>query len=111
MGTFYPPDLLLAAGAGGISGFRLFDQDRLANNLFLKDRSSLPDQMSFVFTLPWARFVLTVGDRDRANKNEVTISVSSVATKDLSHNVLPTNLNRPYLTSGNGEHLFLMMPL
>jgi hypothetical protein len=65
-----------------------FNEGRLARNLFLKDRRASPDQISFGLTFPWARFVLTMRDRDRANKNEIAISVFSVATKDLSHESL-----------------------
>jgi hypothetical protein len=57
----------------------------LSSNLFLEDRCALPDQISFGLTFPWARFVLAMRDRDRADKNEIAISVFSVATKDLSH--------------------------
>src|SRR5262249_38674468 len=84
IGTYYPPDLILAGRAGRYFGLyaRL---GPISQDLLLKDRCPLPDQTSFGLTFPWARFVLAMRDRDRANKNEVAISVFCVATKDLSH--------------------------
>jgi hypothetical protein len=35
----------------------------LAHCFFLKDCCALPDQMSFVLTFPWRRFVLAMKDR------------------------------------------------
>jgi len=61
---------------------------RLASNLFLKDRCPLPDQMSFVLTLPWRAFILTMRDGDRADKNEIAIFVFSKPAKDFPHDVL-----------------------
>ena len=60
------------------------------NNFLFEDCRALPDQMSFVLTLPWRRLVFAVRDRDGANKNEIAISVFGVTTKDFSHDVLPT---------------------
>jgi len=57
----------------------------ISQDLLLKDRCPLSDQISFGLTFPWARFVLAMRDRDRANKKEIAISVFSVATKDLCH--------------------------
>ena len=58
--------------------------ERSASNLSLKDSCALSDQMSFVPAFPWRFFVLAVGNRDRANKNEIAIIVFGVTTKDLS---------------------------
>jgi hypothetical protein len=38
------------------------------------------------------------GNRDRANKNEIAIIVLGVTTKDLSHDMLPPELSRVYVT-------------
>jgi hypothetical protein len=61
---------------------------RLASKLFLKDRCALPDQMSFVFTFSWGRFILAMRDRHRADKNEISVFGFGVATKNLPHDVL-----------------------
>ena len=70
----------------------------LASNFLLKDSCALSDQMSFVPAFPWRLFVLAVGNRDRANKNEIAIIVLGVTTKDLSHDMLPPELSRVYVT-------------
>jgi len=54
--------------------------------------------MSFVPAFPWRLFVLAVGNRDRANKNEIAIIVLGVTTKDLSHDMLPPELSRVDVT-------------
>jgi hypothetical protein len=63
-----------------------------ANNFLLKDRCALIDQMSFFVTLPGGGFVLAVRDWGRADKNEISVFVFSVATDDLPHDRL---LHRP----------------
>jgi hypothetical protein len=75
------PLFLGAQYSNPINGFK----SRLANNLLLKDRSSLPDQMSFNLTFPWVRFVLAMRDRDRADKSEIAVFIFSVTAKDRSH--------------------------
>ena len=60
----------------------------LPHCFFLKDRCALPDQMSFVLTLPRGAFVLAVRDRNRANKNKIAVFAFGVATKDFSHDLL-----------------------
>jgi hypothetical protein len=62
--------------------------ERLANRFFFEDRCALPNQMRFLLTFPWRGFVLAVRDSDRANKNEISISIFGVAAKDFSHDVL-----------------------
>jgi len=58
---------------------------RLTNRFFLEDRCALPNQMCFFPTFPWRGFVLAVRDRDRANMNEIPISVFDITAKDFSH--------------------------
>jgi hypothetical protein len=53
---------------------------RLINCFLLEDRCPLPDQMSFVLAVSWRGLVLAKRDRDRANKNEISILVFSVTT-------------------------------
>jgi hypothetical protein len=60
----------------------------LASKLFLKDRCALLDQVSFVFTFSRRRFILAMGDRNRANKNKIAILVFSVTTKNFPHDML-----------------------
>ena len=51
--------------------------------------------MRFVLTLPWRGFVFAVRGSDRANKNEISISVFGVTAKDLSHG---RDLDKAWLT-------------
>jgi hypothetical protein len=59
-----------------------------ASKLSLKDRSASPDQMPFVLTFPWRRFVLAMRDRHRADKNEIAVFGFGVTTKDRRHEML-----------------------
>jgi hypothetical protein len=58
---------------------------RLTNRFFLKERCTLPNQMSFFLAHNWSAFVLAKGDRHGANKNEIAIFVFSVTAKNFSH--------------------------
>jgi hypothetical protein len=49
--------------------------------------------MSFVLAFSWRGLVLAKRDRDRANKNEISILVCSVTTKDFPHDMLLHELN------------------
>ena len=57
----------------GINALR----EGLTHCFFLKDGCALPDQMPFVLTFPWRRFVLAVRDRHRAYQNEIASFVFS----------------------------------
>jgi hypothetical protein len=57
----------------------------LAHCFFLKDCCASPDQISFVLTFPWRRFVLAMRDRHRTYQNEIAIFVFGVNAKDFSH--------------------------
>ncbi len=55
------------------------------NSFFLKDRCSLSDQISFVLASTWRAFILTMRDKNRANKNEIEIFVFGVTSNDFPH--------------------------
>jgi hypothetical protein len=61
---------------------------RLTNSFFLKDRCSLSDQISFVLASTWRALILTMRDKDRANKNEIEIFVFGVTSNDFPHDML-----------------------
>jgi hypothetical protein len=61
---------------------------RLTNSFLFKDRRALPDQMSFVLTLPWRTFVFAMRNRDCTNLDEISILALSVTTKDFPHDML-----------------------
>ena len=63
-------------------------QEAITNSFVLKDRCSLSDQMSFILASNWRAFTLAMRDRDRANKNEIEISVFSVTSNDFPHDML-----------------------
>jgi hypothetical protein len=63
----------------------------LTNSLFLEDCCSLSDQNSFILTSSRIAFILALRDRDRANKNEIGIFVSSVTSNDFPHAMLLTS--------------------
>ena len=44
--------------------------------------------MSFILASNWRAFTLAMRDRDRANKNEIEISVFSVTSNDFPHDML-----------------------
>jgi hypothetical protein len=75
---------------------------RLTKRFFFEDRCALPNQMCLVLTFPWRGFVLAVRDRDRTNKNGISISVFGVTAKDFSmvvdHRTL-TQLNQSKLSA------------
>jgi len=59
------------------------------NCFLLKDRCALPDQISLIPSFRQRTLGLAVRDGDRANKIEIVIFVSRVATNDCPHDVLP----------------------
>ena len=65
----------------------------LTNNLLFEDRCALPDQISFVLTLPWRAFIFVMGERDCTNLDKIAISVLSVTTKHLPHDNAPSCMN------------------
>ena len=50
--------------------------------------------MPFVLTFPWRRFVLAMGDRHRADQNEIAFFVFGITAKDFSHGVLLHRVDR-----------------
>ena len=71
----------------------------LAHYFSLKDCCTLPDQMPFVRTFPWRRFVLAMRDRHRAYQNKIAIFVFGVTAKDFSHGVLPDREDRRFISA------------
>jgi hypothetical protein len=67
-------------------------------NLFLEDRSALPDQISFGLTFPWARLVLAMRYGDRADKYEIAIFVFGVPANDFPHEMLQPTERWVYIT-------------
>jgi len=49
--------------------------------------------MSFALTFSWRRFVLAMGDRDCANKNESAVFAFGVPAKNFAHQMLPPELS------------------
>jgi hypothetical protein len=70
--------------------------EELTHRFFLEDCCALPDQMPFVLTFPWRRFILAMRDRHCADQNEIASFVFGVTAKDLSHGVLPDEEDRRF---------------
>lgn len=64
----------------------------LTNSFLFENCCSLSDQNSFLPTSNRSPFVLAIRDRDRANKNEFGIFVSSVTSNDFPHAMLPDSV-------------------
>jgi hypothetical protein len=81
--------IAISRDSGRLRAFRHSKWEGSTHYFFLEDCCALPDQMPFVLTFPWRRFVLAVWDRHCAYQNEIAIFVFSVTPKDFSHGLLP----------------------
>jgi hypothetical protein len=79
-------------------------KNRLPSNFLLKSRGTQPDQVPFCPCVLLGTICFAMRDRDRTDKNEIAISVFSIATEDSSHDqdlsatrIVPSSLEASYL--------------